>query len=44
MKEICVELPYYIDHKGCLPQFRKDLVERAVANGDHWAQILGLCE
>lgn len=43
-KEVCVELLYYIDHKGCVAQFRKDAVERALANGDYWAQVRSLCE
>ena len=43
-KQICVELLYYIHNKGCLPQFRKDLREHALANQDHWAQIQSLCD
>jgi hypothetical protein len=43
-KEICIELRYYINNKGCRPEFRKDLVEHALANGDYWAQVRSLCE
>ncbi len=43
-KEVCVQLLYYINHKGCLPQFRKDLREHALANRQHWAEIQSLCE
>ena len=43
-KEVCLELLDYINHKGCLPHFRKDVVERALANGDYWAQVRSFCE
>ena len=43
-KEVCLELLYYIDNKGCVAQFRKDAVEHALANGDYWVQVRSFCE